>query len=201
MERKNPRRRRSTYDDPNQVDDKQLAQLLKARDPSALEVLAHRFGARIETGLIKKFSYISREDIKDILGETILEAFRKGERFSPEISSAITWLSYIAHYQALMFLRKNGLTYYRLDEISEKIAEQDKSQIPEENEEAEQPSIHMEKLLKQLPSRRAEIIRMHYYQGLSITEIADLLDVPVGTIKSDLHRGRNQLRKMLDDED
>ena len=46
-----------------------------------------------------------------------------------------------------------------------------------------------------LPKKISQIIRMHYFDGLSIAEIAERMKIPVGTVKWQLHEGRRKLRK------
>lgn len=55
----------------------------------------------------------------------------------------------------------------------------------------------LQALLLKLPAPQREVINLHYFEGLRQQEIADLLDMPVGTIKSHLSRGIRLLRKML----
>jgi RNA polymerase sigma-70 factor (ECF subfamily) len=50
-----------------------------------------------------------------------------------------------------------------------------------------------------LPGKYRTVIHLHYFEGLSVTEIAQMLDAPEGTIKSQLSRGRALLRDMLEE--
>ena len=50
-----------------------------------------------------------------------------------------------------------------------------------------------------LPGKYRAVIHLHYFEGLSVTEIAQMLDAPEGTIKSQLSRGRALLRDMLEE--
>ena len=51
--------------------------------------------------------------------------------------------------------------------------------------------------IHQLPASFREVILLHYYQGYGITEIAEMMDLPEGTISSRLSRGRNKLESIL----
>jgi len=178
--------------DPSTINDEGLSKLLKARDARALTVLAYRFAARLEAMLKRKFSsLIPPEDLKDIVAETMIRAFKTGERFDPKIASAFTWINMLGHYEALQFLRKTDLTDNTLDEIADRIAARTEIESPED---APQPSTRMVRLLAQLSPQRAKLIRMHYYDGLSIDQIADLLGLTRGGVKSTLSRARHQLK-------
>lgn len=109
--------------EPDQFNDEQLATLLKLHDPFAFVVLAHRFAWRLEAILARKFSFISHEDLKDIVAQTMIHAFKTGDRFDPTTAKAITWICLLGHYEALKFLRRYGyLMDTSLDEIVERIA-------------------------------------------------------------------------------
>jgi RNA polymerase sigma-70 factor (ECF subfamily) len=57
---------------------------------------------------------------------------------------------------------------------------------------------HMQKAIDGLPINQRVVIVLYYLNDLSLQEIADILSVPVGTVKSRLHYGRENLRRQLD---
>lgn len=183
--------------DPDATRERELTELLHRGDPAALELLAD-YGCRIESILTRKFgAFIAKEDLRDIAAETLLRAFQTGRRYDRQRTRLITWLSVIGHYLALQFLRKHRFLNERtLDQVADCMAEQIEAQdgTPQASE---QPSPAIEALLQRLSPRRARVIRMHYYDGLSIEQIADLLNISPGGVRSHLSRAHKDLRGLM----
>jgi RNA polymerase sigma-70 factor (ECF subfamily) len=55
--------------------------------------------------------------------------------------------------------------------------------------------------MDQLPSLPRTVLGLHYFDGLTVAEIAELLDCPEGTVKSHLNRGRNRLKAALNNQE
>lgn len=172
-----------------------LISLLQARDPRALDILA-RYERRLEVVLQRKFKpYIAHEDIEDIVADTLLHAYKIGERFDPHLAHVFTWLSVLAHYKALDFLRRRAiLSDVDLDDVANQVAVQIETVPPTGGE---QPSPAIDQVLQRLSPRRAKVIRLHYYEGLSFEEIAELLNISPGGVRSLLSRARADLGELL----
>lgn len=69
--------------------------------------------------------------------------------------------------------------------------------LPAEDREALEEAARIESLLAELPDGQAEAIRLHTYSSLRFTEIAELLDCPVTTVKSRFAAGIGNLKRML----
>jgi RNA polymerase sigma-70 factor (ECF subfamily) len=68
---------------------------------------------------------------------------------------------------------------------------------PEESMIREQSSIKIRKIVDKMKPRYKELIEMHYFKELGYKEIADLLHLPVGTVKAQLFRARESLQKSM----
>ncbi|MFJ7733180.1 sigma-70 family RNA polymerase sigma factor [Lysinibacillus sp. NPDC097231] len=138
-----------------------------------------------------KMAYIymkNENDALDVVQETIARAYANIHTVKEEQYFA-TWLMRILINTALEMLRKN-----------QKI-------IPllEQQPEQEQISTNDEKLdllqaIEQLEEKYKTVILLRYYRDLQIKEIADLLGCPEGTVKTNVHRGIQQLKKYLNKE-
>ena len=67
---------------------------------------------------------------------------------------------------------------------------------PDEIEAAADKQVMME-AIAQLPASFKEVILLHYYQGMGIAQIAEMMELPEGTISSRLSRGRKKLEQIL----
>ena len=138
----------------------------------------------------------SRQDAEDALQETMLRAFRSFSNFRRN-AKIQTWLRKIAVNVCIDMTRKRK-NILSIDELTEEGSEQkDSSPGPyEQLERAERMRILSEALDEMKPEAR-NLILLRDVQGISYEEIADILDQPVGTVKSGLNRARHSLQKKL----
>ena len=103
------------------------------------------------------------------------------------------WLFGIAHRTWMDTLRRKYAV------VVADVAEADGHELPDpmEAEELEQELTAVEQELSRLPAIEREALTLFYLRELSLQEIAQALDIPVGTVKSRLHRARRMLRREL----
>lgn len=152
------------------------------------EDLARRFGAELMRYTYEKTGSLA--DAADIVQRVYLKgwgAWRSGAR--PENPRA--WLYRIAHNEVANHLRRRrtGLRILRVAARSSGPDEPDARLSAELRETAE--------AVRALPAPYADAVLLHYLQGLSIGETAQVLGVPAGTAKSQIARGLNLLRSRL----
>lgn len=178
---------------PESAESATLQRLLAERDPAALEYL-YQYAPRLERALGRKFgAVIAPEDIKDIVRDGLIRALRTGDRFDPGIAQITIWLNTLVHYEALEFLRRN-LAVMPLEFVKQsELKPQHANHVAQQ-----QPSPTIEHILQHLPKRRAAILRMHYYEGRSYAEIAQMLKITQAAVKSHLSHARSDIRKELE---
>lgn len=144
----------------------------------------------------------SHEEAEDVVQETFLNVFRalpnfKGDRFSP-------WVYKIASNLCLDFLRRRRPNTVSLDapvgEDGEMIREiPDEAGLPEETALAEALGLDIQKAIDSLPPKYRAVIVLRHVEDLTYEEIADILNLPLGTVKTRLFRAREMLRARLAD--
>lgn len=141
------------------------------------------------------------EDAADIAAETFLKAFTNIRNFSYRGISVKVWLYRIATNEVNFFYRKQKRYHslfkrFRFEntELFRDYFRQDKEALEVELRNHEQFTIVL-KHLKTLPDRYQEVIALRYFEGMSNKEIAEILNLKQGTLKSLLSRGLEKLRK------
>ncbi len=135
----------------------------------------------------------SREEAEDAVQATFLNAFRALQRgVVPESESA--WLYTIATNVCLeraRARRRRGQVEFGgdADELREGVAATPERRGLE--------LLRLRDAIASMPARQREAIVLREWRGLSYEEIGEALDVPVGTVRSRIHRGRRQLRAVL----
>jgi RNA polymerase sigma-70 factor, ECF subfamily len=146
------------------------------------------------------FYYIRRlvpqeSDAWDVLQQTWLGAF-ENIRSLGDTRLLATWLYCIARNKAISHRRSRGARAAELTEIIGDPAAEDEPDTLEEFENAE--AVH--RAIDELSLAHREALTLHFLQDLSLEQIADVLDVPVGTVKSRLHHAKRELKKVLERE-
>jgi len=173
-------------------DDQSLIDACRAGKTEAFGVLVSRYQARLYPTVFRLTG--CAEDAQDLLQDAFLRAYEKLERFHGE-SSFYTWIYRIAVNLALSDRRKrrhessSGLAVDPADARGE-----DDPAVPLER--AERDGRIQEALGALAPDHRAVVV-MKEYDGLRYEEIGAILGVPVGTVRSRLHRARCELRERL----
>lgn len=185
------------------TEDPERLQLELARngDLDAFSVLVEHYSARVY-GVC--FSYLgNRQDAEDTAQETFVKAF-KAMRSYQFLSSFYTWIYRIAANTCMDFRRRSSkLSAVSLDEAMETDDSQVFWQIPDQGPLPDELAIQAEtrQLIREgitkLPDFLQEIIILRDLEGLSYHELADLLNLSEGTVKSRLSRARYQLMLLL----
>lgn len=133
------------------------------------------------------YSYLhNMSDAEDILQETLIRYLKtQPELEGPEHEKA--WLLRVAAN-----LSKNRLDYNRLrdtDELEETLVSQEREDLS-----------FLWEAVKQLPDTSRDVIHLFYYEGYPTARIAKILDRRESTVRSDLCRGRERLKKILKEE-
>lgn len=176
-------------------DDAELLALVAGGDRHALAVLSERYGRPL-------FAYLStlladRSGAEETLQDTLLAVWRGAGTFQGR-SAVSTWLFGIARRQAHTRLRR-----YRPELVDDqRLAEvADDADGPETLALARRRAEVLQAAVGRLRPLHREVLVLTFWQGLSQAELSQVLDVPVGTVKSRLSNARSALRRLLEQED
>ncbi len=145
----------------------------------------------------------NRHEAEDIVQETFLRVYKNFHRYD-EKQKFSTWIYRIATNLCIDRLRKRKPSYYLDAEMNDQEGMDGYTLIPGDDRTPEteyllsetQQTIHQ--AIEGLPAKYKSVIVLRYLQDLSLQEIGDVLDMPVTTVKTRVHRGREFLRKKLE---
>lgn len=177
-------------------EDGEVVKRVRDGDSQAFGLLVRKHQERLFAAMLIMLG--NRQDAEDIAQEALAMSFRKLDSFEHR-SSFYTWLHKIAFRLAISHRRK----YARRSSLS--VGPLDVAAEPTDTRETEAPILlerqeqhdRIQLALAQLDAERRNIIVLRDIQGLDYQEIADLLRVPVGTVRSRLHRARFELKEIL----
>jgi len=130
----------------------------------------------------------SKEDAEDLTQQTFLRAWEALSSFRGD-SSLSTWLHSIAYREYTHWLRSRR-EFVPLDEIID---------MPDEQASQNLEAVLLRWAIYRLDPEHREVFVLHYVQGFSVGEIAKIIGIPAGTVKSRLFFARQKLRELLSD--
>jgi len=139
----------------------------------------------------------SRVAAEDVVQEAFLSMWRSGSRYDRTRGSVRTWALGIVHNRAIDSLRRSVVHDRRRasDEgIEERFEARERTDV-EADRRDEAASVRM--LLDDLPAEQCRVIELAYFGGFTHTEIAAMLDTPVGTVKGRMRLGMEKMRGAL----
>ena len=171
------------------LDDGALAHLLRQREPSALQVVMTRYGAAIHK--VARRIVIDSNLADDVVQETFMALWRRPEAFKPEMGKLRVFLIGIAHKKAVDCVRKEERRRRILESVPMDVTTESPAKAVEERR-------GMLAALEKLSPRQREAIFLAFYAGLTYREVAEVLGVPEGTVKTRMRDGMIRLRRTLE---
>lgn len=166
---------------------------LRVGDITALGRIFHIYGDRVFSVCFGILA--NRADAEDATQEVFLRAFQQAAKFSGK-SRYSTWLLRLAANHTLNFAKASA----RRKRVFEPLeGEEGVSSIPPPDDGAigRERRDELARLLQELPLEQRQVLVMREMEGMSYAELAEALDVPIGTVTSRLIRGREKLRTLL----
>ena len=177
------------------MDEAELVAGLKRRDPQAIATVVEKHGERLlrsATLLCGDQSYA-----QDLVQDVFVEALSSVKRFRGQ-ASLYTWLHSILLILSRHFRRDNKRLVY-----DSELAAREETPLLETGPHAtdlQSAATELGRALRQMSEAHREVLVLRYYENMKIDEMAQLLGVSAGTIKSRLHYAIQQMQKTLSPE-
>ncbi|MBH9968623.1 RNA polymerase sigma factor SigW [Rossellomorea oryzaecorticis] len=178
---------------------KRIKQVLKG-DQSAFSELVELYKDKVFQICFRMLG--NRHEAEDIAQEAFIRAYVNIETFNQKRKFS-TWLFRIATNLCIDRIRKKKPDYYLDAEVAgtdgltmySQVAAD--VQMPEDEVENMELQETIQKEISKLPEKYRSVIVLKYIEELPLQEISEILDMPLGTVKTRVHRGREALRKQL----
>jgi RNA polymerase sigma-70 factor (ECF subfamily) len=176
--------------------DEELMPLIGEKDPEAFAVFYDRHG-----GVAFSLAYRivgDRAAAEDVTQEAFISVWRSGARYDPARGSVRSWMLGIVRNRAIDFLRSRAGRAPKLDFDDDTVLEQ--RPAPERTEEEalrRETSSELRGAMGELPGEQSKVIELAYFGGFSHTEIAEMLGLPLGTVKGRMRLGLEKIRSEM----
>jgi len=180
--------------EPQRLGDEELIGLVADMDAGAFEVLYDRHSQAVYSLCYRIAG--SRSLADDVCQEAFISLWRSGSRYDPRRGSVRSWILSIAHNRAIDQIRRTTRHDARQvhddgDALAERLPASERTDA-EVLRRAEVDDT--ERMLDLLPGDQRKVISLAFYSGYSHSEIAEVLGVPLGTVKSRMRLGLERLQ-------
>lgn len=163
-----------------------LARLGRDQDRSTYIKLYDHFAPRLNAWLLG----VTRDQVlaEELVQDTMLAVWRKADRYDPSKAAASTWIFRIARNLHIDHLRRA------------QVRDRNRSRLVEEDTTFDEQPADADRIrsaMRQLPVQQAQVIYKTYFEGKSHQEIANDMDIPLGSVKSSLRLAFKKLSKAL----
>jgi len=148
---------------------------------------------RHQNGLLNFFRGLGvYNDAEDLVQDTFIRLYKYRDRYKPT-AKLTTFLYLLARQVRIDMLRKKK----RRNEFEDKLIEEGLAEEQAAKGGSTQ-TIDVETALQKLPESMRAVVILNMYQGLKYQEIADVLEIPLGTVKSRMFQALNKLKGLID---
>jgi RNA polymerase sigma-70 factor, ECF subfamily len=171
-----------------------LQRVAEKGDVDAFRALFQMYAPRVKSYMMRQGA--DPNTAEELAQETLLTVWRKAALYSGDKGSATTWIYTIARNLRIDRLRKE-MTWVQLPEGHDEKASDDMA--PDEVVSEAERRVRVQTALAGLPADQHEVVALSYVEGLSHSEIAERLGLPLGTVKSRMRLAYLKIRESVED--
>jgi RNA polymerase sigma-70 factor (ECF subfamily) len=175
--------------------DEDLISLVAARDSSAFATLYDRHGRAAYSLAYRMMG--DRQAAEDLAQEAFLEVWRAARSYRAERGSVRTWILSIVHNRGIDQLRSAASRRRTQERVRTTAQTSQPSEAFREvwgNTRREQ----VRAALRHLPPEQLKVLELAYFSGYTHAEIAEMLDIPLGTVKGRMRLGLKKIREFFE---
>jgi RNA polymerase sigma-70 factor, ECF subfamily len=178
--------------------DEDLISLVEGADPAAFGVLYDRHGRAAYSLAYRMMG--ERQAAEDLVQDVFLKVWRASGSYRAERGSVRTWVLSIVHNRGIDQLRSSASRRRTQEKVEASTPTSQPSEAFAEtwrNSQREQ----VREALRTLPPEQLKILELAYFSGYTQVEMADLLDLPLGTVKGRMRLGLKKIKDYFDSRD
>jgi RNA polymerase sigma-70 factor (ECF subfamily) len=175
--------------------DEEVMQLVQQGDPQAFELLYDRHGGAAFSLAYRMVG--NRVNAEDISQEAFLSIWRSRLRYQSDRGSVRTWVLGVVHHRAIDALRRNVVHDRRRVGVEGLEERQEANELTDVEAARREEARNVRTALDALPEEQCRVIELAYFGGFSHSQIADMLEMPIGTVKGRMRLGLEKLRTQL----
>lgn len=172
-----------------------LTRIATERSDAAFRLLFETFGPQLRHYMVRHGA--DAASAEELAQETLLMVWRKAGQYSAAKGTPATWMFAIARNLRIDRLRRETCWQELTDEVAESAVSAESA--PDDTASERQRELRVRAVMAALPGEQREVVTMAFMDGLSQSEIAARLSLPLGTVKSRLRLAYQKVRAALED--
>ncbi|CAN5247043.1 sigma-70 family RNA polymerase sigma factor [soil metagenome] len=175
--------------------DEDLISLVEAGDAEAFAGLYDRHGRSAYSLAYRMMG--DRQAAEDLVQDSFIKVWRSAKSYRAERGSVRTWILSITHNRGIDHLRSTARrrrTQDRVERTAETAQQSEAFAETWRNSQRDQ----IRQALRTLPEEQLKILELAYYSGYTHAEIAEMLDIPLGTVKGRMRLGMKKIKSFFD---
>lgn len=172
-----------------------LMEAVKARDRSAFAMIYDTTVRRI-FGLALRITQ-QQELAEEVVNDVYLQVWRKADAYAPERGKVIAWLCILCRSRALDALRRSKTPVQQAAVDRGSVSEQNDPDPPHDLLAAVEQGSAVRSALGKLSDTQRQLVALAYLRGYTHSELAKFLGMPIGTVKTHLHRATIKLKELM----
>lgn len=172
-----------------------LNRIAQNRDRQAFREIFTNYGPKVKGLLIRQGA--DPQTAEELAQETLLTVWKKAHLYANQKGSVATWIFTIARNLRIDRLRSETIWGNMDYEMVEQVCD---DKLQDEQVEEGQRKNKLLTALKQISKDQYDVLSLSYLNGMSHSEIAEKLDLPLGTVKSRMRLAYGKIRELLKDE-
>lgn len=178
-----------------EASDADLIRRIALRDRAAFAMIFERFAGRVKGFMLR--GGCAEQDADEITQDVMVLIWRRAETFDPARAGVSTWIFTIARNRRIDLIRRHHLP---LPDPNDPLFRPEPEPSGLETLSATEREVQVRAAMEALAQDQRDVLIAAFYQGLSHGEIAETLDLPLGTVKSRIRLAFRHLRGVLGDE-
>ena len=173
--------------------DRELLTRIGGGDREAFETLYRRYARAVFGLALRRLG--DRDRAEEAVQETFAAVWRSARSYRPERGPGGAWLYAVARNAIVDRFRGRGEPVADIPETATS------DELPDEVAEAGWLAWRVHRALEELPKPEREVLELAYWSGFSQSEVAEFLNIPLGTVKTRTRSGLGRLGRLLEDEE
>lgn len=180
------------------LQENELITLLKDKDEKAFNYLYEHYSGAIY-GLILKIVESKQEHAEEVLQDAFVKIWKYIDQYDASKGRLYTWIINITRNTAIDYIKSKGYQNEQKNQSIVNFVHKDTLSAKETSSDQKVDMIGMKSVIETLKPEWRELIELAYFQGYSQTEIAEILEIPVGTVKTRTRNALLELKQILND--
>jgi len=172
-----------------------VSSIARHSDANAFKSLFNHFAPRIKSFMLR--SGLSESGAEEIAQETLMTVWRKAEQYNKDKATVSTWIFTIARNKKIDKFRKDSRP---LPDVNDPSFSMQSEECPEETTAHSLNADKLYEALETLPDDQKEVLVLSFIKDNPHREIADTLNIPLGTVKSRIRLGLTRLKTTMGDQ-